>query len=165
MGNDLGNFRRLHTIIEREIEIEGQLDRLIARDKGGDREHATIAERKTGPFPEIAQNSLLSILFERGRDRAEFFKSRHGMGSVSCCRFSPGRADDDQKERKQICYERSHCSRPSVLAGCAISQDATRTELSTVTALARNTALRPAAGAIKPSAGLAIPWAASRNAV
>src|SRR3954452_6749578 len=157
MRDNFGNFRRLHAIVEREIEIEWQFDRLIARDKGGDGHDAAIAGRKTWPFPEIAQNSLLSILLQRRRDGAEFFKSGHKIGSFSCCRSPPGRADNDQKQRKQICCEQSHDSLSSVLAGCAINQDATRTELSTVTALARNTALRPAAGTIKPSAGLASP--------
>ena len=87
---------RLHAIVEREVEIVRQFDRLIARDERGDRDDATVARRQSRSLPEIAEHDALRIFFEGGRDGANVFGRGHGFQSFDGCLLTAGRAGDDR---------------------------------------------------------------------
>jgi len=70
-------LRRFHSAVERESEIVREFHGLVARDQGGDRDDAAVPRRQTWPFPEIAYNNGLAVLFESGRDRPKVFGHRH----------------------------------------------------------------------------------------
>jgi hypothetical protein len=42
MGDDLGNLARFDAVIEREVEIAGHLDRLVARNQGANGDDAAV---------------------------------------------------------------------------------------------------------------------------
>src|SRR5262245_57793824 len=159
--NDLGDLGRFDAVVERETEIVRQLDSLVASDQRRDGHDATVARRKPGPFPQVAQNNLTGVLLHGGRDDADVFGFRHGISSFDGCLLRGGSAASDQAERKQGCGEHSHGGLPSMVTGCAISHHATNAAQSTVIALARNRTFRLAPVAINPSVGLARPWARS----
>ncbi len=51
MRDDLGNLARFNAVIQCEVEIIGHLDRLVARDQGGDGNDAAVPWREARAFP------------------------------------------------------------------------------------------------------------------
>jgi hypothetical protein len=51
MRDDLRDLARLDAVIERQVEMVVQLDGLVARDQGGERDDAAVPRRETGAFP------------------------------------------------------------------------------------------------------------------
>jgi hypothetical protein len=51
MRDDLGNLARLNAVIERQVQVEGHLDRLVARDQRGERNDAAVSGHKARAFP------------------------------------------------------------------------------------------------------------------
>ena len=64
-----GYLARLHAVIEREVEIVGHLDRLVAGDHCGERHDAAVAGAKIGPLPEVAEKTVLLVMLYRRGDR------------------------------------------------------------------------------------------------
>ena len=68
MRDDLRNLRRLHAVVERKLQVIRQRDRLIAPDQRGERDDAAVARRKAGTLPHLAEQAILRIFVERGRN-------------------------------------------------------------------------------------------------
>ena len=66
MGDDFRDFGWLYATTEREIQIVWQLNCLIARNQGGDRDDAAVARIETGTLPHFTQKPLLRCIY-RGR--------------------------------------------------------------------------------------------------
>ena len=64
MRDDLGHLLRLDAIVERQVQVERHLDRLVARDQRGERDDAAIAGREAGALPHVAEQAVLRILLE-----------------------------------------------------------------------------------------------------
>ena len=66
MGDDFRDFGRLHAVVECQIEIVRQLNRLIARNQRGDRNDTAIPRIEAGTFPYFAEKPLLRVFIEGG---------------------------------------------------------------------------------------------------
>jgi hypothetical protein len=53
--DDLGDFSRLHPVVERQIQVGGQLDGLPSGDEGRERHDAAVAGGQAGTLPDIAK--------------------------------------------------------------------------------------------------------------
>ena len=51
MRNDLRNLTRFNAVVECEVEIVRHLDRLVARNQGGDGNDAAVPRREARAFP------------------------------------------------------------------------------------------------------------------
>lgn len=71
MRDGFRDFGRPHAVVEREIEIERHLDRLVARNQRGDGDEATVAGTQAWALPHLAEQSVLRVVVERGRDRLD----------------------------------------------------------------------------------------------
>jgi hypothetical protein len=69
MRDDLRDFRGLYAALQRAIEIEWQLDCLVARNQRGEDDYAAVTRIKAGTFPNLAQQALLRELIEGRCDR------------------------------------------------------------------------------------------------
>ena len=58
--------RRLDAVIERQVEIGGHLDCLVARDQGGDRNDTAVPERETRALPYVAKSAVLLYFSSAG---------------------------------------------------------------------------------------------------
>src|SRR6478735_8348978 len=64
MRDQLGNFGRLHPVVERKVEIPGKLNCLIARHERSQRDDTPVPLRQTRTIPDIAQQALFRVLAE-----------------------------------------------------------------------------------------------------
>src|SRR2546423_1144587 len=135
MADDLSGLLLGQPVVHRSVQM---IRDLLARDQNGDRDDAPVARRQAWALPEIAEYDAFCIFFKGGRDGANVFGRGHGFYSFGGCLLAAGRAGDD-RQRKQGCCEYSHCGCPPMVAGCAMSHDATSAAQSTVMALTRNT--------------------------
>jgi hypothetical protein len=55
----------LHPIVQREVQVERHLDRLLARDERSEGDDAAIARRKLRAFPDFAEQAV-SLVFLKG---------------------------------------------------------------------------------------------------
>src|SRR5947207_1469027 len=62
MRDDLGDLARLHTVIERKLELMRQLDRLVARDQRRQGDDAAVARRQSGAPPQVGERALRVFL-------------------------------------------------------------------------------------------------------
>ena len=164
MRDNLGDFGRLNAVIEREVEILRHLSGLIARDQRRERDDATIAKVEAGPLPQVAEQGILLVLFERGRDRAHVFARFGG----SACAADDASSDSDASV---MAISFMMISYPFCRL-CADLRDETGSNVaatpaapSTTIALTRNTEPKPFHPASMPSAGLPKPSATSRKTV
>ena len=66
MRDDLRNFRRLHAVVERKLQMIRQSDRLAAPDQRGECDDAAIAPRKAGALPHLTEQAILGVFVQRG---------------------------------------------------------------------------------------------------
>src|SRR5207247_8939439 len=59
MSDDLRQLRRSEAVVEGQVDVEPQVDRLAAGDQGGQRHDAAVPGRKAGAFPQIPQEPLV----------------------------------------------------------------------------------------------------------
>jgi hypothetical protein len=55
-------------MVQRELQVIRQRDRLIAPDQRGERDDAAIAPRKAGPRPHLAEQAILRVFVEGRRN-------------------------------------------------------------------------------------------------
>ena len=58
-------------VIERQIEIVGHLDGLVARDQRGERDDAAVAWRETRALPHLAEKTVLRVFIQRRGDHPD----------------------------------------------------------------------------------------------
>ena len=71
----LGDLARFDAVIERQVEMVGHLDCLVARNQCGKRNDAAVAWRETGAFPYIPEKAVLRVLIKRWSDHSDIFTS------------------------------------------------------------------------------------------
>src|SRR4051794_31264190 len=64
---DLGDLARGDAVLQRTVDVERQLDRMVPCDRRGDGHHTAVARGQTGSLSDIARQPALSELLERGR--------------------------------------------------------------------------------------------------
>ena len=91
MRDDLRDFGRLHAAVDGAIEIEGQLDALVARNERGDRDDAAIPRIKARTFPHLPEEAFLRELIECRRDGLDRGPGQCGLrlshGAVLVCLY------------------------------------------------------------------------------
>ena len=65
MRDEFRDLARGDTVVECEVQMIGKLDRLVPSDECRERDHAAVARCKTRTFPEVAEQTPLSVVFER----------------------------------------------------------------------------------------------------
>ena len=136
---------RLHAVVEREVEIVRQFDRLIARDERGDRDDATVARAKARAASRDRRARRPSHIFRGRARRRECLRLWAWLSLLrwlSVDRWPCRRRSDNE----------STVAASSLIAavlrwspGMLMSHDATSAAQSTVMALTRNTTFsRPA---------------------
>ena len=71
------NFGRLHAMIEGKRHVTGHLDRLIARDQGGECDDAAIPRAKPRAFPHVTEQTALGVFVERGSNHSNLLTAQH----------------------------------------------------------------------------------------
>ena len=57
-----------HAVVERNLQVIRQRDRLIAPDQRGERDDAAIAPRKIGTLPNVTEQAILCVFVESRRN-------------------------------------------------------------------------------------------------
>src|SRR5947209_382457 len=75
MGDDLRNFRRLHAVVERKLQVIRQSNHLVARDQRGERDDAAVAGCEAGTFPHLSEKLILRVFVEGWRNHLNLLAS------------------------------------------------------------------------------------------
>ena len=67
MGNDLRDLTGCDAVVQRQVQIQRQLDDLITRDQGAEGDDAAIAASQVRTLPEVATQGCLPVPRESGR--------------------------------------------------------------------------------------------------
>src|SRR6266511_4843329 len=115
MRDDLGDLARSDAVIERQVDMEWHLDRLMACDKGGNRHDAPVPWREARLFPDISERTLRVLLKGRG-DCPHIIKRRTRFG---CRRGRLAHRPDRQREQRHCRCKKCHCCFLSHLPYCS----------------------------------------------
>ena len=89
MRDDLGDLGRLHAVVEGQSEMEGHLDRLVARDQHRERDDAAVARAQAGTLPDIAEQAFLRVFVESRSDGTDIRRRQHADWSRGAGRPDP----------------------------------------------------------------------------
>src|SRR5438045_9077932 len=81
MRNDLADLLLGDAVVERSVEMAGQLPLAAERDQGRDDNQAAIALLQARSLPDLAEQPLLAVIDQAGNDIA------HGFPSCICLRL------------------------------------------------------------------------------
>src|SRR5579885_1834952 len=168
MGDGLDQFLARDAVLQREFEMKRQLVHAVLRDQARYGHEAAVARRELRTLPHVAEQNVVGVIAERGRDVAErAFARGGGVGHGISFRGWKNGCGAGREQRHRRCLATGEFGRAheGSFAGAMSSRTPKAVVMRTRSVLTKKTLPSPARPAISPNAGVPKPSATSRKAV